>query len=106
MSEARRKAVPARRKKHWALRILGWLAALFFLGIIGGVAAFFIVYQSTEIPDTNKQFQTNTTTVYFADGSQPLGSFYEQNRHTVPMSQGWLARSWRARTWPTTPRPA
>jgi membrane peptidoglycan carboxypeptidase len=87
VSEARRKAKPARRKKHWALRILGWLAALFFLGIIGGVAAFFIVYQSTEIPDINKEFATNTTTVTYADQTNQLGSFYEQNRHTVPMSQ-------------------
>jgi membrane peptidoglycan carboxypeptidase len=87
VSEARRKAKPARRKKHWALRILGWLAALFFLGVIGGVAAFFIVYQTTEIPDTNKQFQTNTTTVYFADGSNVLGTFYEQNRRSVPLAQ-------------------
>ncbi|MEI8406806.1 MULTISPECIES: transglycosylase domain-containing protein [unclassified Kribbella] len=87
MSEARRKAAPARRKKHWALRVLGWLAALFFLGIIGGVAAFFIVYQTTEIPDINKEFTTNTTTVTFADQTNPLGSFYEQNRHTVPLSQ-------------------
>lgn len=87
MSEARRKAPPRRQKKHWALRVLGWLAALFFLGVIGAVAAFFLVYQTTKIPDPNKEFATNTTTVSYADGSQPLGSFYEQNRHTVPMSQ-------------------
>ena len=88
VSEARRKAVkPARAKKHWALRVLGWLTALFFVGIIGAVATFFIVYQSTKIPDPNKEFATNTTTVTYADQKNPLGSFYEQNRHTVPMSQ-------------------
>lgn len=88
MSEARRKAVkPPRLKRHWALRVLGWLAALFFLGVIGACATFFIVYQSTEIPDPNKAFSTNTTTVTFADQKNPLGSFYEQNRHTVPLSQ-------------------
>lgn len=88
MSEARRKATPPpRRKKHWALRVLGWLTALFFLGVIGAVAAFFVVYQTTKIPDPNKEFATNTTTVTFADGRNPLGSFYEQNRRTVPLSQ-------------------
>jgi membrane peptidoglycan carboxypeptidase len=87
VSEARRKAVPVRRKKHWALRVLGWLLALFFVGIIGAVATFFIVYQTTEIPDINKEFQTNTTTVTYADQKTTLGSFYEQNRHTVPLSQ-------------------
>ncbi|TDO67419.1 membrane peptidoglycan carboxypeptidase [Kribbella sp. VKM Ac-2571] len=88
MSEARRKAAPPpRRKKHWALRVLGWLAALLFLGIIASVAAFFVVYQTTKIPDPNKEFATNTTTVTYSDGGQPLGSFFEQNRHTVPLAQ-------------------
>ncbi|MFI6681666.1 transglycosylase domain-containing protein [Kribbella sp. NPDC050470] len=87
MSEARRKAVPVKRKKHWALRVGGWLLALFFVGVIGSVAAFFIVYQTTKIPDINKEFTTNTTTVTFADQKNPLGSFYEQNRTTVPLSQ-------------------
>jgi membrane peptidoglycan carboxypeptidase len=88
VSEARRRAVPPRRhKRHWAVRLLGWLAALFFLGIIGAVAAFFIIYQTTEIPDANAEFKTNTTTVTYADGRTQLGSFFDQNRHTVPLSQ-------------------
>ncbi|MGW7681298.1 transglycosylase domain-containing protein [Kribbella sp. NPDC054772] len=88
MSEARRKAAPTRRrKKHWALRVLGWFAALLFLGVIAGCAAFFIMYQTTKIPDPNKEFATNTTTVTYADQRNPLGSFYEQNRHTVPLAQ-------------------
>ncbi|MEV4267050.1 transglycosylase domain-containing protein [Kribbella sp. NPDC049584] len=89
MSEARRKAAPARRrqKRHWAVRILGWLAALVFLGIIGAVATFFIVYQTTKIPDPNKEFATNTTTVTWDNGSRALGTFYDQNRHSVPLAQ-------------------
>ncbi len=88
MSEARRKApTRARRKKHWALRVLGWLLALFFLGVIGAAATFFIGYQTTDIPDPNKAFATNTTTVYFSDGKTPLGSFYDQNRRSVPLSE-------------------
>ena len=89
MSEARRKAAPsrARRKRHWALRVLGWLTALFLLGIIGAAATFFIGYQTTDIPDPNKAFQTNTTTVYYADGTTELGTFFEQNRRTVPLAK-------------------
>lgn len=88
VSEARRKAAPPRRrKKHWALRVLGWLAALFFLGVIGAVAAFFVIYQTTKIPDANAEFKTNTTTVTWDNGSRALGSFYDQNRHSVPLNQ-------------------
>ncbi|WP_344111966.1 transglycosylase domain-containing protein [Kribbella alba] len=89
MSEGRRKAAPARarRKKHWALRVLGWLLALFFLGVIGAAATFFIGYQTTQIPDTNKAFATNTTTVYYSDGKTVLGTFFEQNRRSVPLAQ-------------------
>jgi membrane peptidoglycan carboxypeptidase len=87
VSEARRKATPRRRKKHWALRVLGWLAALLFLGIIGAVGAFFVMYQTTKIPDANSAFKTNTTTVTYSSESQPLGSFFEQNRHSVPLAQ-------------------
>ncbi|HET6299478.1 MAG TPA: transglycosylase domain-containing protein, partial [Kribbella sp.] len=88
MSEARRKAAPsrARRKKHWALRVLGWLVALFCLGVIGAAATFFIGYQLTDIPDPNKKFETNTTTVTYA-GGQPMGSFFEQNRRSVPLDK-------------------
>ncbi|WP_185441761.1 transglycosylase domain-containing protein [Kribbella qitaiheensis] len=89
MSEGRRKAAPVRRrgKRHWALRVLGWMAALFFLGVIAVSAVFFIGYQTTDIPDPNKAFATNTTTVYFSDGRTPIGSFYDQNRRSVPLSQ-------------------
>ncbi|MFK4083257.1 transglycosylase domain-containing protein [Kribbella sp. NPDC020789] len=88
MSEARRKAAPPRRtKKHWALRVLGWLLALGFLGIILGTAAFFIIYQRTEIPDVNKEFEANTTTVTWGNGTRSMGRFYEQNRTSVPLKQ-------------------
>jgi membrane peptidoglycan carboxypeptidase len=73
-----------RPKAHWALRLLGWLAALFFLGVIGLAAIFFIGYKLTDIPDPNKDFQTNTTFVYYADG-KPIGSFSEQNRLSVDL---------------------
>jgi membrane peptidoglycan carboxypeptidase len=76
-----------RRKKHWALRVAGWLLGLFFLGVIGAAATFFIGYQTTDIPDPNKEFKTNTTTVYYDDGKRVLGTFFDQNRKSVPLSQ-------------------
>jgi membrane peptidoglycan carboxypeptidase len=61
--------------------------ALFFLGVIGAAAVFFIGYQTTKIPEPNKDFATNTTTVYYSDGKHVLGTFYEQNRRSVPLAQ-------------------
>jgi membrane peptidoglycan carboxypeptidase len=89
VSEGRRKAAPVRvrRRKHWALRVLGWLLALFFLGVIGVAAAFFIGYQTTKIPEPNKDFATNTTTVYYSDGNHVLGTFFKHNRRSVPLAQ-------------------
>ncbi|MBB6565493.1 penicillin-binding protein [Kribbella sandramycini] len=86
MSEARRKAAPPRRhKRHWAVRVLGWLTALGCLGIILGTAAFFIIYQKTRIPDGNVAFEANTSTVTWANGTRPMGTFYDQNRTSVPL---------------------
>lgn len=63
------------------------MLALFFLGVIGAAATFFIGYQTTDIPDPNKEFATNTTTVTYADNKTQIGSFFEQNRRSVPLAQ-------------------
>ncbi|MEU4395220.1 transglycosylase domain-containing protein [Kribbella sp. NPDC023855] len=64
-------------------RLLGWLLAFFFVLLITVVAAFFIGYQRTEIPQLNEEFRANATVVTYADGKHQLGSFYEQNRKSV-----------------------
>ena len=88
MSEARRKALPVPRARNTGrCGSSAGCSRCSSSACIGAVATFFIVYQTTEIPDPNKEFATNTTTVYYADSKTALGSFYEQNRHTVPMSQ-------------------
>ncbi len=67
------------------MRLAGWLAALFFLGVIALALIFFIGYKLTDIPDPNKDFQTNTTYVFYKDGKAALGQFAEQNRSSVPL---------------------
>jgi membrane peptidoglycan carboxypeptidase len=89
VSEGHKKPKPeSRRKKaHWALRLLGWLLALLFLGVIGVAATFFIGYKMTDIPDPNRDFQTNTTLVFYGnmEDRQQLGRFSEQNRMSVEL---------------------
>jgi hypothetical protein len=53
------------------------------VGFLLGTAAFAYGYMSTDIPDPNEDFQTETTIVYYADGKTELGRFAEQNRISV-----------------------
>lgn len=59
---------------------------LLILGALG-LAAFAIILARTPIPDPNKDFQTNVTTVYYADGKTPIGTFAVHNRVSIPLSE-------------------
>ncbi len=89
MSEGHKKPKPESRrgKAHWALRLLGWLLALMFLGVICVAATFFIGYKMTDIPDPNRDFQTNTSLVFYGnmENRQKLGQFSAQNRMSVDL---------------------
>jgi membrane peptidoglycan carboxypeptidase len=62
----------------------GLLTGLIAL-LLGG-AAFAYAYASTDIPDPNEDFQTQTTFVYYADGKTELGRFATQNRVSIPLA--------------------
>jgi membrane peptidoglycan carboxypeptidase len=86
-----RKASPSSRRaaksqKSWPKRILKWGLILGFTGFLMGCAAFAYGYMSTDIPDPNKDFEAQTTMVYYADGKHEIGKFAEQNRTSVPLS--------------------
>ena len=55
--------------------------------VIIGALGFVYVYSSTTIPTPNKDFQTQTTNVYYKDGKTGLGRFVEQNRESIPFEQ-------------------
>ena len=73
-----RKSLPRRLLKWFLLAVL----AFFLLG----AAAFAVGYTTTDIPDPNKDFQAQTTFVYYADGKHEIGRFANQNRTSVPLS--------------------
>ncbi|HEX8779656.1 MAG TPA: transglycosylase domain-containing protein, partial [Nocardioides sp.] len=54
-------------------------------GALVAAAAFFVLYQAIEIPDTNEDFETQTSLVYYDDGETELGRFAEQNRISIPL---------------------
>ena len=77
------KAKPKQSRKRKVLKVL-LLTGLF--GILLGGAAFAYGYASTEIPDPNKDFQTQTTFIYYADGKTELGRFATQDRQSIPLA--------------------
>ncbi|HEX2858467.1 MAG TPA: transglycosylase domain-containing protein [Propionibacteriaceae bacterium] len=76
-----------RRRRPWVKRtlmtLLIALVAVLLAGSIGGLA----YYNQTKLPDANKDFQTNTTFIYYRDGKTPIGSLSIQDRQTIAYSK-------------------
>ncbi|MCT1458009.1 transglycosylase domain-containing protein [Aestuariimicrobium sp. p3-SID1156] len=85
-AKGRRK--PGHRRRSPILTFVGRSFAV--LGILSlvlalvAVIAALVFYQRTELPDPNKDFATNTTFIYYRDGTTKLGNFAVQNRQTIP----------------------
>lgn len=73
--------------RAWWVKTLRWFAFLAVAGFATGALAFFIIYRSIDIPDPNAEFQTQTTKVYFSDGTTELGEFAEQDRENIALDQ-------------------
>lgn len=69
-----------KRSKH---PILKWILIIggIFLGL--GIAAFAYLYITTSIPEPEDVAVAQKTTVYYADGTTPVGSFSESNREII-----------------------
>lgn len=93
MAEARgsgktkRKGKAKRGKKSTARKVWGriGLTALVAFVVLGlaGLGSFFFLYSTTDLPDPNEDFTTNTTFIYYNDGRNQLGSLAVQNRVTL-----------------------
>lgn len=55
--------------------------------VLIGVAGMGVLYVTTDIPDPNADFQTNTTTLYYDDGTTVLGTLSVQNRQSIDYSE-------------------
>ncbi|HET7684370.1 MAG TPA: transglycosylase domain-containing protein [Marmoricola sp.] len=67
-----------------------WLRRLLIVGLVCalvGVGVFYFAYRATTIPDPNRAFQAQTTSVYYADGKHELGRFAVQNRESIPLTE-------------------
>ena len=68
-------------------RALKWLLILGLVGSLLGATALVVIYKKTDIPDPNQDFQTQTSFIYYADGTNELGRFATQNRESITLKQ-------------------
>lgn len=73
-------------KGGWKSRLGKLVKVGLILGVIAtliGALTFAWLYKTTEIPDENADFLTQTTKVYWAGGKDELGQFAVQDRDTI-----------------------
>ncbi|MEJ7773191.1 MAG: transglycosylase domain-containing protein, partial [Nocardioidaceae bacterium] len=75
------------KTRHVAKKTAKWGAIVGFTGALLGAIAVYVTYKMIDIPDPNKDFQTQTTTVYFSDGKHVIGQFALQNRESIPLDE-------------------
>jgi len=69
------------RPRLW--RVVKWLLILALVGSLILIGGFVYLYKTTPIPDPNKDFQTQTSFVYYSDGKTELGQYATQNRQII-----------------------
>ena len=75
----------SRKQKVW--RVGRWFLVAGLVGVLVIVAGFVYAYQTTDIPDPNKDFETQTSYVYYSDGKDQVGTYATQNRESIPLEQ-------------------
>ena len=91
MSAKRRAEGPAVKRKprrpgttkQRLRRVLKWFLIMALVGTLILIGGFVYLYRTTPIPDPNKDFQTQTSFVYYSDGKTPLGQYATQNREII-----------------------
>lgn len=74
------------RKKRSKHPIIKWILIIFAIFASLGIAAFAYLYLTTEVPNPEDVALAQKTTVYYSDGSTPIGSLAQQNREIIECS--------------------
>ncbi|MBA3265645.1 MAG: transglycosylase domain-containing protein, partial [Nocardioidaceae bacterium] len=75
------------KARHAAKKTLKWGAIIGLVTAVAGAIAVYIIYKSIDLPDPNRDFQTEKTTVFYSDGKHVLGGFALQNRESVELDE-------------------
>ncbi len=81
------KRKPARTPGRVVLSILKWIVVVTIALAVIGAGVFGVMYATTTIPDPNKDFKTNVTTVFYADGQEQMSTFAVHNRVSIPLAE-------------------
>ena len=68
-------------------RVGKWLLVAALAGSLLLAGGLFYLYKTIDIPDPNKDFRTQTSFVYYADGKTQLGQYATQNRDSIPLKE-------------------
>ncbi|HRL80309.1 MAG TPA: transglycosylase domain-containing protein [Propioniciclava sp.] len=82
-STGRKRRTPGRI----VLSILKWIVILIIALAVIGAGVFGVLYARQGIPNPNTDFETNLTSVYYADGQEQMSTFAVQNRVSIPLSE-------------------
>ncbi len=67
--------------------VLKWFLIVALAGTLILIGGFVSLYKTIDVPSPNKDFKTQTSFVYYADGKTQLGQFAVQNRQIIPLSE-------------------
>jgi membrane peptidoglycan carboxypeptidase len=81
----RKPKAPGTTKRRW-MKVLKWGLIAGLAGTLLLVGGFVYLYKTTAIPDPNKDFQTQSSFVYYNDGKTEVGQYATQNRQIIPLS--------------------
>ncbi|MDR1790746.1 MAG: penicillin-binding protein [Propionibacteriaceae bacterium] len=68
-------------------RVFMWIGVGLLSLILIGVIGIVILWNMVDLPDPNAEFSTNTTVVYYNDGTTQLGTFQVQNRRSISYTE-------------------
>jgi membrane peptidoglycan carboxypeptidase len=75
------------KAKRRVLRVLKWGLIVSLVGSLVLIGVFVYLYKTTPIPNPNKDFQTQSSFVYYGDGKTEIGQYATQNRQIIPLSE-------------------
>lgn len=78
-----RQLKPKPRQRHYVRNTLLTLLAMLVLGVVAAFTTFLIAYATIDIPKPSQFAKAQVTSVYYADGTTPIGKFAEVNREIV-----------------------